>query len=68
MHSSSRSKRAIDRVLEVKYPDVPILETENLPADDDWGLTKSFAIEQDSVDAMESDAQQQLAIESNDFD
>ena len=67
MHSSSRSKPIIDRGPEGNQPDVPILETEDLPSNDDWDLTKPLSANQDDDYDMELDAEQ-ITIVSGDLD
>ena len=67
MQGSSRSKPIMNRSLEVHHPGVPILDTEDLPIDDGWGLMRSFAVDLDAADDMDSD-RVQPAIVSGDFD
>lgn len=66
MNSTSTSKTPTDRRIS-NGPDVPILETGDLPADDDWALMKSLAVDRDNGDDAALDAER-IAIASDDLD
>lgn len=67
MHSSSRSKPIVDRLSRDESPEIPILETGDLPADEDWAVMRSFAVDQGDVDNTNPDTVQ-ITIASSDYD
>ena len=62
MHNSSRSKLITDRLRAEQAPEIPILETADLPDDADWALTDSMRVDRDDVADVDSDPDQQTTL------
>ena len=70
MQSSSRSKLITDRLRAGEPPNIPILETGDLPEDGDWVLVDSMRVDRDELTDIDSDPNEptKLTILSGDFE
>jgi hypothetical protein len=68
--SISRSKMFTTEPLADSRPDIPILETEDLPSEADWAFMKSLCFDQADVCDVDPDIDQltHSTIERADFD
>ena len=68
--SMSRSKMFIPEPIADSGPDIPVLETEDLPSEEDWALMKSLSFDQADVRDIDLDIDQlaQLTVGRPDFD
>ncbi len=68
--SISRSKVFTTEALEDSRPDIPILETEDLPSEADWAFMKSLCFDQADVCDVNPDIDQlkHSTFERADFD